>query len=97
MSVSKVSRDIIINNSEFLYGRNRAQNIFKKINKLIDKYQKNSASKIPKTDFLNEKDAVLITYGDNIQTTNKKPLRSLFKFADEYLNQAINIIHILPF
>ncbi|MBU4511241.1 sugar phosphorylase, partial [bacterium] len=97
MSVSKVSRETIINKLGFLYGRDRAQNIYKKINELIDRYQKNSVSKIPKTDFLNEKDIVLITYGDNIQVANKNPLQSLFKFADEYLEQAINIIHILPF
>ncbi|GAG09866.1 unnamed protein product, partial [marine sediment metagenome] len=97
MSVSKISREIIINKLVFLYGRDRAQNTFKKINELVDRYQKNSASKIPKADFLNEKDIVLITYGDNIQATNKNPLQSLFKFADKYLKQAINIIHILPF
>lgn len=97
MTVSKISREIIINKLGFLYGRNRAQNIFKKINKLIDRYQKNNVSKIPKTDFLDEEDVVLITYGDNIQATDKTPLKSLFKFADEYLDQAINIIHILPF
>lgn len=97
MSVSKISRETIINKLRFLYGSDRAQNIFKKINELIDRYQKNSASKIPKADFLNEKDVVLITYGDNIQATDKTPLKSLFKFADEYLDQAINIIHILPF
>ena len=97
MSVSKVSRKTIINKLGFLYGKDRAQNIFKKINELIDRYQKNSTNKIPKADFLNEKDVVLITYGDNIQETNKNPLQSLFKSADEYLDRAINIIHILPF
>ena len=97
MSATKVSREIIINKLGFLYGRNRAQNIFKKLDKLIDRYQKNGTSKIPKADLLNEKDVVLITYGDNIQATNKNPLQSLFKFADKYLKQAINIIHILPF
>ena len=97
MSVSKVSREIVMNKLGFLYGRNKAQNIFKKINELIGRYQKNSASKITTADFLNEKDVVLITYGDNIQAINKNPLQSLFKFADEYLKQAINIIHILPF
>jgi sucrose phosphorylase len=97
MSVSKASREIIISKLGFLYGKDRAQNIFKKINKLIDRYQKNNASEIPKADFLNEKDVILITYGDNIQAANKNPLQSLFKFSDEYLDRAINIIHILPF
>ena len=97
MSVPKISREIIINKLVFLYGRDRVQNTFKKINKLIDRYQKNSTGKIPKADYLNEKDVVLITYGDNIQATNKTLLQSLFEFADEYLEQAINIIHILPF
>ncbi|GAI90069.1 unnamed protein product [marine sediment metagenome] len=83
MSVSKVSREIIVNKLGFLYGRDRAQNIFKKIKELIDRYQKNSTGKIAKVDYLNEKDVVLITYGDNIQTTNKNPLKSLFKFNDE--------------
>jgi sucrose phosphorylase len=97
MPASKVSREIILNKLVFIYGRDRAQNIFKKINELIDRYKNNSASKIQKADFLNEKDIVLITYGDNIQSPNKNSLQSLFKFADEYLEQAINIIHILPF
>jgi len=97
MSVSKISREIIINKLVFLYGRDRAQNIFRKINELINGYQKNSASKIQKADFLNEKDVVLITYGENIQSTNKNPLQCLFEFSDEYLDQAINIIHMLPF
>ena len=97
MSVPKISREIIINKLVFLYGRGRVQNTFKKINELIDRYQKNSTGKIPKADYSNEKDVVLITYGDNIQATNKTPLQSLFKFANEYLKQAINIIHILPF
>ena len=53
MSVSKVSRETIINKLGFLYGKDRAQNIYKKINELIDRYQKNSAGKITKADFLN--------------------------------------------
>jgi len=97
MSVSKVGRETITSKLGFLYGKDKAQNIFKKINELINRYQNNSTSKITKVDFLNEKDVVLITYGDNIQTTNKNPLQSLLKFADEYLDQAINVIHILPF
>ena len=97
MSVPKISREIIINKLVFLYGKDRAQNTFKKINKLIDRYQKNNTSKITKADYLNEKNVVLITYGDNIQTAHKNPLQSLFKFADEFLEQIINIIHILPF
>lgn len=97
MSVPKISREIIINKLVFLYGRDRAQNTFKKINELIDRYQKNSTGKIPKADYLNEKNVILITYGDNIQAANKNPLQSLLKFVDEYLKQAINIIHILPF
>ncbi|GAI51680.1 unnamed protein product [marine sediment metagenome] len=53
MSVSKISRETMINKLGFLYGKDRAQNIFKKINELIDRYQKNSANKILKADFLN--------------------------------------------
>ncbi|MBA7567873.1 Glucosylglycerate phosphorylase [subsurface metagenome] len=64
---------------------------------MLKKYSKNISFQNKKKIFLNEKDVVLITYGNNIQVTNQNPLQSLFKFSDKYLDQAISIIHILPF
>lgn len=44
-----------------------------------------------------EKDAILITYGNSIYEDNRDPLESLSDFLDVKLNDAISIVHILPF
>ena len=44
-----------------------------------------------------EKDSILITYGDSIIDNEELPLRILKKFFDEYIEEKINGIHILPF
>ncbi|MBN1144156.1 MAG: sugar phosphorylase [Bacteroidales bacterium] len=45
----------------------------------------------------NEKDIVLITYGNTILSAAEKPLRTLSRFADRYLADTFNTIHMLPF
>jgi glycosidase len=46
---------------------------------------------------LSEKDAILITYGDQISEPGKPPLRSLGEFLDQHLQGTISGVHILPF
>lgn len=46
---------------------------------------------------LDERDAVLITYGDQLREPGRAPLRTLATFAERYLDGAISSIHILPF
>lgn len=43
-----------------------------------------------------EKDVVLITYGDSLQRPDEHPLRTLNDFATQYLSRAISTIHLLP-
>lgn len=45
----------------------------------------------------NEKDVVLITYGDSILKADEKPLQTLNRFIDTYFAGSINAVHILPF
>jgi len=44
-----------------------------------------------------EKDVILITYGDLIQSQDCLPLEILADFSETYLKGAINTLHILPF
>lgn len=44
-----------------------------------------------------ERDAVLITYGDVIQRPGEAPLATLKRFCDRRLAEAINTVHVLPF
>ncbi len=46
---------------------------------------------------LTQRDAVLITYGDQVHEPNVPPLRTLADFCARHLAGAINTIHILPF
>ncbi len=45
----------------------------------------------------NQKDAVLITYGDSIQSESCAPLETLRKFATRHFMGAFSTIHLLPF
>ncbi len=42
-------------------------------------------------------DVMVISYGDSILEDAEKPLRTLHKFLDKYLSDAITGVHILPF
>ncbi len=44
-----------------------------------------------------EKDAVLITYGDSIVNDGQKPLKTLGGFVNKYLSDTFSAVHILPF
>jgi sucrose phosphorylase len=48
-------------------------------------------------DLLSERDAILITYGDQISEPGHSPLRTLADFADTYLQGIVSAIHLLPF
>ncbi|WP_448553846.1 alpha-amylase family glycosyl hydrolase [Thalassotalea montiporae] len=51
----------------------------------------------PYSNHWSEQDVVMITYGDSLLKENEKPLVTLQHFADHYLQDHINSIHILPF
>lgn len=44
-----------------------------------------------------QRDAILITYGDQFQRPSEKPLKTLFAFLQNYLDDLITGVHILPF
>ncbi len=46
---------------------------------------------------LTERDAILITYGDQLREPARTPLRTLAEFADEHLRGVVSGIHLLPF
>ena len=78
----------------FLYGEAQAANLLPRVETLLEKYR----ARIPtRSGELTERDSLLITYGDQVQSQNEKPLRTLNAFYEEHLNGIVNGIHILPF
>ena len=51
----------------------------------------------PHRNLWDQSDSVLITYGNSVVKDNEKPLRTLKRFIDQHLKDAINSVHILPF
>ncbi len=53
-------------------------------------------STLPATDRLSERDAIVITYGDQISEPSRPPLRTLAAFLHRHLQGTISGVHILP-
>ncbi|MFD2165498.1 sugar phosphorylase [Thalassotalea euphylliae] len=51
----------------------------------------------PFSNHWSEQDVIMITYGDSLLKQNEKPLQTLHHFSENYLQDHINSIHILPF
>jgi len=51
----------------------------------------------PYSNHWSEQDVIMITYGDSLIKAGEKPLNTLRDFADNYLQEHVNCIHILPF
>ncbi|MFC3095614.1 alpha-amylase [Alteromonas sediminis] len=51
----------------------------------------------PFSNFWDENDIIMITYGDSVIEAGNKPLKTLHHFLKTYCKNAINKVHILPF
>ncbi len=77
----KLDKNKTIDTLKGLYG-NEANGIYLGIENLIEKYQSKIKNEVQP---LNEKDAILITYGDNVQQEGVPHLKTLKKFVDNLL------------
>ncbi len=84
----------VVSHLSFLYGAERAPQILERLQKIVDDYR----PRIPApTRELTEEDSILITYGDQVQSSGENPLQTLGRFCNQYLNSIVSGIHILPF
>lgn len=49
-----------------------------------------------KGEWISEKDSILITYGDSLHREGEPGLKTLKTFLDEYVQDAISTVHLLP-
>jgi sucrose phosphorylase len=76
-----------------LYGTVRASEIASRLLAMIGSAQPPARTPLP----LSERDAILITYGDQVRRDGKMPLVALHDFLRQTLHGTINTVHILPF
>ena len=83
-----------------LYGQPNAEEIIPRIEQRLQAYraQLERKAELPQADpELTEKDAILITYGDQFLENGLSPLNALAGFLKENLADVISGVHILPF
>jgi sucrose phosphorylase len=84
----------LLSHLTFLYGETRGLQLYERTQKLMDGYR----GRIPARDSsLTERDSILITYGDQVQSSGERPLQTLNSFCIQYLANLVSGVHILPF
>jgi len=84
----------LLSHLSFLYGSERAPQLFDRVQKIMAGHR----PRIRKKDGgLTERDSILITYGDQVQSHDEQPLQILNTFCNHFLTDVVNGIHILPF
>src|SRR3990172_7336127 len=85
-----------LNHLTFLYGKDKAPQLYERAQQLMDGYRARTHSAGRNNEW-RERDSILITYGDQVQSPDEKPLLTLSRFCKQYLTDVIGGIHILPF
>lgn len=77
-----------------IYDEHIAKKAYSSILIMIEQYKQKIESN---PYFLTQKDVILITYGDQIFHEGETALATLNRFLNEYVQDCINTVHILPF
>ena len=88
----------IRNHLIFLYGEKEVVRIWPHLQDNLARFRRQSPGLLERpVEPPTQRDAILITYGDQVSEANKSPLQSLTRFAGTNLGDLISGIHILPF
>jgi len=79
-----------------LYGEQEAQWVWPRLKQRLASFRERHPHLTAAGAEINEQDAILITYGDQFQTPDEPPLRTLHDFLDSHLTGSLNGVHILP-
>ena len=95
-TVSREQLRLVRKRLERLYGK-QAEKLLERFVMMIGRYGV-GVDVVPVDSHWDEKDSVLITYGDTLQDpANGSPLNALEAFAGQHFKGAIRSIHLLPF
>lgn len=81
-----------------LYGERDLHRLLSRLELLVGRYGVGSCPDEHCGESLwDQRDSVLITYGDMVRGEGEPPLRSLLRFVEQRLGDAVSLVHILPF
>ena len=95
--------DIFHSHLSFLYGADRASELVARLQEMIDNFRASqsqlaqSAQHGRSAQRVTHQDAILITYGDMVQTVDSTHLQTLATFLHRWLQGIVSTAHILPF
>jgi glycosidase len=78
-----------------IYSANLAAELEPRLRDLVESYR--GRIPVPAEASLSERDAILITYADQVRTAGQAPLQTLANFCEAHLRGAVSGIHLLPF
>lgn len=85
----------------FVYGKDAATRLAPRLAALLDTYRTLPAVQADGTDprpfYFDERDAVLITYGDMVHAPGQRPLQTLRRFLEKRVGGIVRGVHLLPF
>lgn len=85
----------------FLYGENDAQRAWNRLQERLERFRERHPRlrREPSSpgERLTERDAFLITYGDQVTEPARRPLQSLTEVLERYVAGVISGVHVLPF
>lgn len=104
LEVTDAQRERLLQILGVIYGPDRAAACYPELERImrvydahcIDQMRAARATYDPRNRF-DEKDVILITYGDLLTSPGRPPLQVLADFLHRFMRDAINAVHILPF
>jgi len=81
----------------FLYGADRASAALRSLQARIERHRRIAPAPPASAGPLSHRDAILITYGDQLIKPGETPLRILNRFLQTYLRELLPGVHVLPF
>ncbi len=79
-----------------LYGNDTGQQVARRVDRLIETHKQLRTRSVTGP-YWTHRDAVLITYGDTVQSPEQPPLQTLRTFLNRYLPEEFSMVHLLPF
>ena len=93
----------ILDHLTFLYGAERAPALLERLRAILARFRQRNPQlcateeRFPPHERLTERDAILITYGDQVTEPGKPPLQTLTEVLEKYARGVITGVHLLPF
>ncbi|HEC34752.1 MAG TPA: sugar phosphorylase, partial [Chloroflexi bacterium] len=100
---STAPRQRILDHLTFLYGPDRAPVLAERLQVILARFRRRNPhlttteGRPTARDRLTQRDAVLITYGDQVSEPGRAPLRTLAEVLEKFIGGVVSTVHLLPF